>query len=280
MTNESIRESNRESNREYIRESDIPRYLHTAFPSHTILHTYTKSHLLIKASLADFMSAPIHNWEYNRPPDINRCEDISHYYSAKPVETVFYVAFNSKKNCYDILDGIHRYTALKMIHKKFPADYVDFITESTVSDPMYTVLLNIRFNAFEEDLIGFFRSINKANPVHELYLRDTAKDKRDAIEAVVSNWTKRFKAHFSLATKPQKPHVNNNQFTELLSKVWDKYHLTLETSLQLGEKLETANERVKNELMAEDVNAAMRKKCDTTGCWIFMYKMETLEKIV
>ena len=142
------------------------------------------------------------------------------------------------------------------------------------------ILLNIRFNATDGELVDIFQALNNVNPVPDLYVRDTAKDKKDAIEAVVLNWTKRFKAHFSAATKPKRPNVNRDRFMDLLSEVWDKYQLTQETALQLQEKIETANERVRNEMIGEDVNANMREKCEATGCWLFMHTMEKLEQIV
>jgi len=261
--------------------NSIQQLLHSIFPSHTILHFYTPSHVFIKTSQKDFVEAPVQNWKYNRPPDMIRCEEIAHYIenSHKPLETVFYLSYNAKCTTFDVLDGIHRYKALQIIEKNrnLKHDMMDFITNDSNQS---IILLNIRFNATDGELVDIFQALNNVNPVPDLYVRDTAKDKKDAIEAVVLNWTKRFKAHFSAATKPKRPNVNRDRFMDLLSEVWDKYQLTQETALQLQEKIETANERVRNEMIGEDVNANMREKCEVTGCWLFMHTMETLEQIV
>ena len=263
---------------EYLRESDIPAQLHLAFPSHTLLHTYHKTHVVIKASLIDFLAAPIQNWEYNRPPDMARCEDIAVYHKAKPVETLFYLAYQpnkGKKGAYVVLDGIHRYTALKMIHHSHP--YLDLITPAE----SYPVLLNIRFNAFDEELMGFFKSINKANPVPDLYLRDAAKDKRDAIEALTAQWMTAYKIHFSTAARPIRPNANRDRFMDLLGCIWDKHRLAQETAPRLGEQLNAMNERVRNEVLvdAEEYSEKVRQKCESTGCWLFVYGMEKLERL-
>jgi len=255
---------------EYLRESDIPAQLRRAFPSHTLLHTYHTTHVVIKASLTDFLEAPIQNWEYNRPPDMARCHDIAVYHRVKPVETLFYLAYQPKKSVYAVLDGIHRYTALKIIHP-----YLDLITPAE----SYPVLLNIRFNAFDEELMGFFKSINKANPVPDLYLRDAAKDKREAIEALTTHWMTTYKAHFSTATRPIRPNANRDRFMELLGSIWDAHRLAQETAPRLSNLLDAMNERVRDEVLAdaEEYSEKMRQKCEATGCWLFMYGMERLE---
>jgi len=248
---------------EYIPVSTIPTLLHTAFPHHTILHEYSTTHFVIKAPIADFLQAPIQNWEYNRPPDLTRCTDIAYYYTTKPMETMFYLAFNHRKNHFDVLDGIHRYTALKMIGAA-PA----------LIEP---VLLNIRFNA--TDLVEVFKSLNKANPVPELYVRDTAKDKRDAIQTLAATWKRNYSAHFSASLKPNKPNVNYDRFVDFLDAIWEKHGLTEETKGQLEQLVNAANEEMRRE-PPQNLTPAVMEKCTATGCWLFVMRLYELEGIV
>ena len=240
---------------EYISNADIHPLLQTIFP-YTILHSYSETHLLIKVLCSDFINAPIQNWTHNRPPDMIRCSDIAQYItiSNKPVEPVFFLSFNASKCKFDVLDGIHRYSALLLLHNH-P------IMQSTV-------IINIRFNATDEEIYGVFKSVNKSCPVSELYIRDTPKDKRDAVEALTTKWIERYKIHFSSSVKPQRPNTNRDKFMDLLSEIWDTHGLTQETAPRLEEIIQIENTR-KADLHAS-ISEKIRQKCEMSGCWLFI----------
>ena len=202
------------------------------------------------------MNAPVKNWQYNRPPDMIRCSDIAQYItiSNKPVEPVFFLSFNAKTCTFDVLDGIHRYSALRIIQEHN-------IMQSSV-------LLNIRFNATDGELIEVFKSLNKSSPVPELYVRDTAKDKRDAVEALTAKWMSQYKNHFSSSTKPQKPNTNRDRFIDLLSDLWDTHEL--ETGAQLEKMIEMENTRIRMESSNYTISEKNKQKCEISGCWLFV----------
>lgn len=261
---------------EYIAHSAIAPLLHATFPTHIVLHAYSATHLLLKAPITEFTSAPIDNWEYNRPPDLIRAADIAHHYNTSTkMETVFYLTYDAKQKKFKILDGIHRYRAL-LILKNEPVDYITGLMAIKAPHPL---LLNIRFNAPISELIEVFQSLNKANPVPDLYVRDTAKDKRDAIEALTAKWMKDYSAHFSSAAKPNKPNVNRDRFMEFLDAVWEKHELALETKERLEQLVNAANERIRAEPEL-NLKPAVRDKCAATGCWLFVMRLDELEGIV
>ena len=247
--------------------NSIQQLLHSIFPSHTILHFYTPSHVFIKTSQKDFVGAPVQNWKYNRPPDMIRCEEIAHYIenSHKPLETVFYLSYNAKCTTFDVLDGIHRYKALQIIEKNrnLKHDMMEFITYDSNQS---IILLNIRFNATDGELVDIFQALNNVNPVPDLYVRDTAKDKKDAIEAITAKWMGLYKAHFSPSVKPQKPNINRDRFMDLLCELWDMYGLEME--VQLEKIVETENTRKR--LEPGKISEKTRQKCELSGCWLFV----------
>lgn len=97
-------------NQEYIPNNIINSLMVHAFISSEILHQYTQLHKIVKMKIMDLLSAPITNWQYNRPPDLTRCNDIARYiYNSKaPIDTMIYLSYNNKNQTFDVVDGIHR----------------------------------------------------------------------------------------------------------------------------------------------------------------------------
>ena len=259
-----------------------PTLLQTAFPSHIVLHEYTPDHLIIKISIRDLVQAPIMNWQYNRPADTSRCEEIAKYIyrSKKPVDTMLYLSLNQKTNQFDMIDGIHRYTALMyiktqtedLITNEFGTDPCDWLVDSYI-------LLNIRLNATDGELVELFQSLNKSNPIPELYVRDVKKDKRECVEHVCHNWQSMYKTHFSASNKPQKPNINRDRFIDVLDAVYDKLHLTEETKSKLEQSLQRTNVHISQNLPAK-LTKSIKEKCEITGCWLFIYTPDELVKML
>ena len=262
-------------NVEYISDKTILTILREVFPSHEVSHNYSSTHFVIKSTITDFMSAPIYNWKFNRPPDFTRCTEIAQYYKTKPMETTFYLTFNPKKECFDILDGIHRYTALKIIHK---TSEVDYISGNIIGPPVF---LNIRFNATYGELADFFQFLNKANPVPDLYTQENnANDKRIVIETLAVKWQKNYPEIFSSSAKPNKPNVNRDQFIGVLDAVWDKHNLTQEPKERLEQLVEEAHQRIQQLVPLPKLTNGMMDKCRKTGCWLFAMRLDELEDFI
>jgi hypothetical protein len=269
---------------EFLPSHVIPQIIQLSFPSSTIIHTYSPHHHVIKLPIRELLQASISNWQFNRPADRMRCEDIGRYIaiSKKPVDTMLYVSFNNKKRTFDVIDGIHRYTALAII--KETSAHLDFISGNECSGDMTWLwdsfmILNVRMNATEGELIELFKSLNKSNPIPELYVRDVVKDKREYIQSVAVKWQNRFKPHFSASNKPNRPHINRDRFIDVLDAVYDKYHLTEETKEKLEQTLERNNGHISQNI-PKKLPTTIREKCEASGCWLFLYSVEDLIKML
>ena len=127
------------------------------------------SHAVYLIQIKDLLNGSVENWKGNRKPDMERipiiAEDI--YNKKNPIETMFYLSFNRENEKFDILDGIHRITALKLIKEenstKFRGPDADLLFNQYV-------LVNIRFNSTHGDLCNAFENLNSCRPVPELYI--------------------------------------------------------------------------------------------------------------
>jgi hypothetical protein len=137
------------------------------------------------------------------------------------------------------------------------------------------VVVNIRFNALESDLIETFKSLNKSNPVPDLYIRDVVKEKRDLIELVVLKWQGRYPSHFSPSASPNKPNCNRDKFIGFLDEIYDKFS---DPPSELEHALTQCNELVK--MNAPKTPPSILKKCEETGCFLFLHKFDKLQKMI
>jgi len=273
-------------NSEFIPTNIIKKAFMLLVPTAEIIHVYSERHFISKIKVSDLLNAPITNWKYNRPPDKVRCDDIAKYIylSKTPLDTMLYLNFNNKTTTFDVIDGIHRYTSLKIIQENNAT--LDFITTGdygTNSDAKWLydscIILNVRFNSTEGETIELFKTLNKSTPIPDLYIRDVSKEKRDIIEIVANNWQVKYKPHFSANNKPNKPNINRDRFIDLLETIYIKYNMNDNTKITLEEVLERANWNISNNYPRK-LTQQIIDKCKTTGCWLFIYTDEQILKIV
>lgn len=275
------------THKEYTPEHSIPDVLKIAFPSTEIIHSYKPNHKIIKIQIKDFLDAPIDNWQYNRPPDLIRCSDIakSIYKLKQPVDTMFYISYNNNTHRIDILDGIHRYTALKLL-KTENSKQIDLITPSEYgsnndANHIYEsyIIINIRFNATQGELIDCFQTLNKSSPVPDLYLRDPLQAKREVIENIAKTWQQKYKSHFSTNQKPNKPNINRDRFIDILCELYDKYNITEENQQILEQMIDSTNTYISLNI-PKKLSSSVVKKCMDTGCWLFVYSADEIIDMV
>jgi hypothetical protein len=273
-------------NCDFIPNNIIQKVLSSLMPRAEIIHKYSDRHFILKIKVNDLLTTSITNWKYNRPPDMVRCADISKYIylSKSPLDTMLYLNFNNKSKSFDVLDGIHRYTSLKIIKEKNGS--LDFITPSDYGNNndagwLYEshIILNMRFNSTEGELIELFKTLNKSTPIPDLYIRDIVKEKRDIIENVANNWQVKYKSHFSSNNKPNKPNINRDRFIDLLEKIYNKYNINENNKNLLEEVLERANWNISINIPLK-LSQSIIDKCQTTSCWLFIYSDDKILKIV
>ena len=240
-------------------------------PNARLLLSYSATHSLFAIRVRDFLQLPIKNWRYNRPVDKPRSREIAAYLTKtkQPIETVFYLVKTDKG--YEVLDGIHRYTALKMLQE----EPVDYITGSFYGE--VEVLVNIRFDATDGETIDAFKSLNKSIPVPELYMRDPDQVKRDIIESVVKKWSTQYADHFSPSRKPVRPNMNRDTFIEIITEIYDKYNTDDNVTIDDMERLLLeCNRRAQLEFAEEEKPKSAIEKCKRTGFWLFMMSAEQI----
>ena len=272
---------------EFIPSSLIEPLTKNYFPSSELLLSYSETHRIYKIQISDLLVGSVKNWSYNRPPDNARCPDIARYIynSKKPIDTMLYLSFNNLKDSFEVLDGIHRLTALKLI-KEENSKPLDLLTcgefgSNNDASWLYNqyLLVNIRFNASLGELIEVFQNLNKSQVVPELYIKDSNQEKREIIDTIANEWYVKYKKHFSSSANPHIGNTNRNRFVELLDKVYDKHKIDESSVNKLRMLLEEANRKIGTNISGK-VPVDTRLKCKESECYLFLYKNDKLERLI
>lgn len=274
---------------EFIPPNVIPIVMKHHFPSAELILSFNDNHSIYKIMIKDLLVDSVTNWEYNRPPDMGRCPDIARYIynSRRPIDTMICVSFNNLKDKFEVLDGIHRITALKIIKEKNskPLDLLELehneFGSGNDASWLYNqyIIVNIRFNATKGELIETFENLNKSQSVPELYIRDPKKEKRHIIESIANEWFVKYKKHFTSSANPIIGNTNRNKFVELLDKLYEKYTINETTSEKLRKLLDNANAKISTNIPTK-ASIDIRLKCKESGCYLFLYKNDKLEEII
>jgi hypothetical protein len=276
---------------EFIPNNLISDVLNYYLPSFVILHKFSDTHLIGMVNIIELLNSPIENWQFNRPPDMVRCIEIARYIfnnKEKPIDTMFYISYNNLQKSLDMLDGIHRFTSLKILQNELKKS-LDLITgtetEFNVTNNNIEwfndkpILINIRFNNTQEQLMELFKTLNKSQPVPQLYLRDSGMEKRKAIEEIANEWQIKYPNHFSFSTTPNIGNTNRNKFIDLLDKIYTKYRINENKVQEFRELLEQANHNISLNIPSK-IKEKTRERCQKSGCYLFLYKNDILEDMI
>jgi hypothetical protein len=272
---------------EYIPNHLIPMIMKHHFPSSNLIYSFEENHSLYKIKIKDLLENNVKNWSFNRPPDLARCPDIARYIynSKKPMDTQIFLFYNNVKQIFEVLDGIHRLTALKLI-KESNSKQMDILNPSDFgynNDAQWLfekdIIVNIRFNSNLGDLVEIFKNLNKSQAVPDLYIHDHAKEKRQIIDAIANEWFVKYKSHFSGSTDPKTGNTNRNRFVNLLDKLYDKHNIDETCPYKLRQLLDDANTKLMGKIPSK-VSINIRVKCKETGCYLFIFKNDKLEEFI
>jgi len=266
--------------------------MYSFLPSFEIIHKYTETHLIFKCKISDLLEAAsenkIINWKHNRPPDTVRCKELAEfvYNKKQEVDWLFYMI--AENDILHIIDGIHRFHSLQII-KRETNKLPDYLTPTAFAptafdnnnnaDWLYEkyIFISLRKNMSNGQTIDLFQSLNKSNPVPELYIApDVNQQKRTLIETVVNEWLDRFNTHFTSSKNPNIPNMNRDKFIEILDYVYEKYQLNNTNNYLLSEKLYELNSKLKTTPPKKTSPSAL-DKCNKTGCFIFLIGREKLQ---
>jgi len=237
-----------------------------------LIHRYSPNHVLMKCAISDLFKTNIKKWKYNRPPDITRCREIARFVcSRRPtMDWLFYAIYENSTDTIYLLDGLHRFTALRIIYdenKEFLGNISHILSQH--------VLMSIRIDITDGEAIDLFQQINKSNPVPDLYLQNTDQDKKNAIEETVNKWMTKYRGHFSTNPRPNVPNTNRDRFIEFLDSLYEKMELTKETSYKMDVKLREMNEHMRTNPPPK-LSAKTLEKCQQSGCHLFIVKLDVL----
>ena len=254
-------------------------------PSAECVHSYNDRHHLIKCRIRDLIAANVENWEFNRPPDMTRCIEIANYiYDTKPaIDWMLYMIVD--KGRLKIIDGLHRYSALGYLWKENqkPVDYLTPNRYGANGDAEWLyerfVFISIRIDHSMGEIIDVFQSLNKSNPIPELYMENPDSTKREIIETIVQEWQQKFKSHFTATSKPNIPNINRDRFIDLLDKLYQKYTITRKNAHLLSDKLYEMNHYIRSHIPKKITESALTK-CRETNCYLFLVKKEMLENMI
>ena len=272
---------------EFIPSNIIPIIMKHHFNSSELILSYSDNHSVYKITVNDLLVDSVKNWQYNRPPDMARCPDIARYIynSKKQIDTMIYLSFNNLNETFEVLDGIHRITALKIIKEENskPLDLLEQYEFGSGNDASWLynqyILVNVRFNSTLGDLIEAFKNLNKCQSVPELYIGDQANEKRNIIETIANEWFVKYKKHFSSASNPIIGNTNRNKFVDLLDKLYEKHKIRQCSSDKLRKLLNDANLKISTNIPTK-VSIDIRLKCKDTGCYLFLLKNDKLEEFI
>lgn len=238
-----------------------------------VIHEYDKHKKLIKLTIGQLLELPIENWKHNRPPDEFRVAEIEEYITEPDNEILqpLYIHYNSKIGIYEVLDGIHRYSAMKNVKDILP-----------ISDKL--VFVHLFVDLTYGNLIDIFQNLNKTLPVPELYM-SSAEDNLNQkliIQEVVNEWKNKYKGHFSNSNNYTSPNINDTSFTNILCELYTSH--TVRNKAKLLQLIERANNNIKAYIIANvpskeipiKFSDKQKKKCFDSGCYLFLYKDITI----
>jgi hypothetical protein len=253
-----------------------------------ILHNYSNNHILFKCSINNIINLNIENWSHNRPPDFIRCNDIAKYICMRKPELdwLFYINYNSETDNFAIIDGIHRFCALKIIMDENNKDTYNLSPNFLIEKYL---LISLRIDYTFGEISDLFLTINKSIPVPELYINNNSQEKKEAIEKVVNKWTTNYKPHFSSNVKPNIPNINRDKFIDILDLIYEKNKFDNSNNHFLDNKLIELNNLVKNIIINEHIifkklfknkkiSDKILEKCNKNDCFIFLLNYNQIDE--
>lgn len=268
------------------------------FPNESkIIHNYDTTTKLIKIKIIDILnSIKMCNWEFNREPDMERIPLISqNIYETRLIKTMLCFNYEFKNDKFEIIDGSHRYEALKLLYS-FSTNVNDrpdwFINEDVNWLLNEYIIVQIYFQTNKEQLTELRNNINYSKPMpieYEKILND--REKNNIIKQIYLEYYNRYKKCFGNGKKENMINakkMDRDRFYVILSKVYDKYNIDNNSVNLLQNKLNEANQKIKNKLLSGEFTRGPRKcndkkilkRCEETDCYLFLYDDDYLVEFI
>lgn len=246
-----------------------------------IVITHSDRHQTYKIKMKKFMKLNMIRWQFNRPANIERVEEISESLFGKrqPVFFIFQCIYNIEENLFEIIDGIHRYFALKKLN--------NMLEENESNSWFYNsyVLVEMKYNYSKGEYIDWFETINKCTPVSEIYT-NSQDEKKEIIEEVVNIYYSKYNSHFK-GTNPNIPNTSREKFTDVVLYICNNFHISSENKKCILKVLEDINKQISQIVTSNNpkrfnpkITEKSLKKCNDTGLYLFLAKSEKLLNLI
>lgn len=198
-------------------------------------------------------------WSKNRDPDMERVEEM--VTSGAYIPKFIHLAELDGEGlvCYD---GNHRREVLKQME-------TGGVAGSVAGGA--SCIIDVMFNATQDDVYEAFMNINKGVEVPEIYMGDMNNIK-DEVISLVKKYESRYKSFVSVSSKCHAPHFNRDVFTENISKIYT-YLNGQRTIQEIGLLLEQLNKEYSNGNICKphtSYKPGAIEKCKKYGLWLFL----------
>lgn len=161
-----------------------------------------------------------------------------------------------------LIDGQHRYNAMKYLFEKYGNDYeykIEYIYVDTI-----------------EDLKSVYEMLNKNTPLPELNII-LAKKERNLLQETVHWFQAKYPLVWSKSLRTKRPNMYFNSFQETLSFILE--HIEIHSSTEFIEIIEQYNNNHKNmkqdQMVKLKITKNMLEKADKLGFYLGLYSFNT-----
>lgn len=202
-----------------------------------------------------FAKLKVKMWKYNRPCDEDRVAEIRDWISeSKRVDGVIYIAcVDDELICYE---SNHRRLALEGL------------------EGLHNILVDILWDATDEEVKAEFQRLNKAVSVPELYVAQNPVVTDASLRPIVDEFCNRFKSHKKPSPRPHRPDFNRDKIFDLFYRLCDELKISPK---ELIEKISRLNAEMATRSKAK-LSAKVIEKCTETGLWLFAWSSEICAK--
>lgn len=247
-----------DDDREYLRparktDSEPSQYLSPMAFLQQYLHDNATSdvqgrHTVYWVPFDVFTKLPIERWRYNRPPDEARVTEIREWMqSSERVDGIIHLAaIGAKLVCYE---SNHRREAMKGLTN------------------LHNVLVDILWDATDEEVKQEFFRLNKAVSVPDLYVTEDQSVQLDELRAAVEAFCSNYKSLKVASSRPQRPHFSRDMVTD------EFYRMLKELKIGVPELMDRLM-ALNTKLRARDKSKLTEKviaKCEVSGLWLFAW---------
>jgi len=225
--------------------------------SPNVSHQDQGKHTVYWMTYDEFAALPIKKWKKNRDPGEERIVFLRNgILETKRVDGIIYVAsVDGDLVCYE---SNHRREALKGLE----------------GQGIHNILVDILWDATDEDVKREFRRLNDAASVSDLYVEPAPTITVEELRPAVDDFCNRFKPHLRPSTRPNRPDFSRDMIERQF------YDTCKELQIKPSELIERIARL--NARMAENDTSKLPpkvvEKCTKTGLWIFAWSKELCAK--